>query len=278
MKTSIYSLLILSFIVLAVFSCKKDEEDKDVTDEATQSIKDNADAQSVFDNIFTLVNDELNEAENGGNKSMDSGCPTVTVTWETDYISSITIDFGDTYCSPENSNDQYKGKLIATATGKYRDSLTVITTAFENFYVNDFHVEGSKTVTNLGRDTEGFINYSIAVENGKLTSPSGITKEWQSTRNRKWTQGENTVIWPFDDVYEITGNASGTNINGDSYTITVNNPLWVRVGCRFVQQGNLTVVTNNNSVIVDYGTYQAGVCDKTIIYTVNGTDYPYTVQ
>ncbi len=271
-------LLGLILVLITITSCKKDEEDKKISNEATQSIKDNADAQSVFDNIFTLVNDEMNDAENGGNKSINDGCPTITVTNEGTYISGITIDFGDSYCTPTNSTDQYKGRLIVTATGKYKDSLTVITTTLENFYVNDFHVEGTKTVTNLGRDNESYINYSVVVENGKLTTPSGAVKEWETTRNRKWTQGESTIIWPFDDVYEISGTASGTNLNGNTYSISVNSPLWVRIGCRFVQQGNLTVVTNNNSVNVDYGTYQAGVCNRIVTYTINGTDYQYTVQ
>ncbi len=280
MKTKIYSLVVFSMMILVMVSCKKDEDKVDQA-EASQSIKDNADAQSVFDNIFTIVDDNMSDAsdDSGTNKSINTGCPTVTVTRESDYVSGITIDFGDTYCTPNaNSTDQYKGKLIVTATGKYRDSLTVITTHLEDFYVNNFHVEGTKIVTNLGRDADGYINYEIVVEGGKLTNPDGAIKSWQTTRNRRWIQGETTKWWPFDDVYEITGTASGVNMNGKSYTITVNNPLWVKVGCRFVQQGSLTVVTDSKSVNVDYGTYQAGVCDRVVTYTVNGTDYTYTVN
>jgi hypothetical protein len=281
MKTTIKTLaLFLIAGSLVLVSCKKNV-DKEQQEAAQQAVEDNANAESVFDNIFNIVDDNLSSATDDSrsmNRDANTGCPTLTIQTTDNYVSLIEIDFGDTYCTPENSSDQIKGKLIVTANGRYREEGTVITTALEDFYFNGYQIEGTKTVTNLGRDADSLINYSIVIIGGKLTAPSGEFSSWESTRNRRWLQGESSWWWPFDDVYEISGTSSGVNANGEAYNITVNDPLWVRVGCRFVQQGNLTVTTSDYTVDVDYGDYAANQCHNTVTYVVNGNSYTYNVQ
>lgn len=281
MKTKIYALIVVALALMTAVSCKKDD-DKAAKEAAAQSIEDNANAESAFDNIFNLVDDKMSsETENAdtGNRSIETGCPTVTSEITNGIITLLVIDFGETYCTPNaNTGDRYKGRLVVTANGRYRETGTVITASLEDFYFNDYHIEGTKTFTNLGRDVDSLINYSIVVEGGKLTAPSGEYTAWQSNQNRRWLQGETSWWWPFDDVYEVTGTASGTNANGVNYTINVTDPLWARVGCRYIQQGGLTVTTDNVSVQVDYGTYQNNVCDNSFTYTVNGNNYNSNVN
>jgi hypothetical protein len=281
MKTTILKLGVFFLAASLTFtSCKKDEDKAD-REEAAKLVEDNASAQSAFDNIFNAVDDNMSsqsDETNRGNRDVNTGCPTVTAQWTDGILTSLVIDYGDTYCTPVNSTDQIKGKIIVSASGRYRTPGSSISVILEDFYFNQYHVEGTKTVTNQGYDTDSILNYTFVVEGGKLTAPNGEFSSWETNQTRRWLQGESSWWWPFDDVYEITGTASGVNAGATPYTITVNDPLWVRVGCRFVQQGSLTVANDNISVGVDYGTYQTNVCDRSVTYTVNGTNYTQTVN
>ncbi|MBN2668002.1 MAG: hypothetical protein JXR60_02135 [Bacteroidales bacterium] len=282
MKT-IHFLIVISVIALTFSACKKTDEDKAGREAAEQTIQDDGNAESMFDNIFKIVGDEVQNAESSGSKSTynrdtETGCPQIDVTISNGIVTSLIIDYGDTYCTPTNSTDQFKGRIVVTSNGRFRESGTVITTSLEDFYINDYHIEGSKVLTNLGRDNDSLLNYHFEVIGARITAPSGEYTSWESDQNRRWLVGESSILWPFDDIWEISGENTGVDAEGNAYSIATNEPLWVKVGCRFIQQGTLTVQTQGFTVNVDYGTYEPNVCDRNVTYTVNDNNYTVTVN
>ena len=185
----------------------------------------------------------------------------------------ITIDFGATNCLGNDGRTR-RGKILISYTGPYRQDGTVITIGFDDYFLNDNQILGTKTVTNLGRDLiSGFVEYSIQV-NGQVLFATGDTATWQASRLREWTAGDSTVMLA-DDVYQITGNGTGTRANGRTYSTLILTPLVRKLapGCRrhFVS-GQLRISPQNlPERVLDYG---SGTCYNLATVTKNGNTYP----
>src|SRR6202012_2249016 len=75
----------------------------------------------------------------------------------------IVVDFGTgTTCKDGKVRS---GQIIATWTGPYRATGTMITITFNNYTINGDKVTGTKTVTNEGLNANGNIHYKIEVTN-----------------------------------------------------------------------------------------------------------------
>ncbi|MFC1733998.1 hypothetical protein ACFL6I_27155, partial [candidate division KSB1 bacterium] len=209
--------------------------------------------------------------------SWSKGCATITIT-PFDTISwpkILIIDFGINNCLC-NDGKYRRGKIVCTITGRYRDSLTVITDSLDNFYLNNYHIQGVKIVTNRGHNSNGYLNYSVEVYNARIFTLTGVI-QWNSSRTREWVYGEYTP-WPniWDDVYLITGSASGNNRFGNSFSIDIQSPLRVEIGCKWIVSGTLQINPIGNTFgVIDYG---PGNCDDQAIITVNGKNYPFTLN
>ena len=165
-----------------------------------------------------------------------------------------------------------RGKIIAEATGWYRVPGSKITITPVGYYVNDYGVEGLKTLINNGRNDDGYLEYLISVTDAMITQPDGGQLSWESERKRVWIEGENTP-WPMlaDDVYLISGQANGTTVDGLDYVITITSDLRVELGCKWVVSGTLEVVPGDLSPrVLDYG---QGDCDNEATVYVNGITF-----
>ncbi len=279
MKTT---LKLTTFALVAVFalsltSCKKRRLNR-----STYTSEDNSLAEASFDDVFH-VTDEVAQDEGGVNKTHSysfGACATVTLTPDlpdTTFPKTLTIDFGASNCTG-NDGVNRRGKITAVFTGKYRDQGTVITITTQDYYVNDYKVEGTKTVTNNGKNSANNTNFTIDVD-GKVTTPDGDEITWKSNRNREWIEGESTT-WAshglsgiFDDVYSITGNGSGINRNDRAFTATITNPLIIQVGCRWIKEGTLELAPEDLEVrTIDFGNRSEG-CNNDATVTVKKRTY-----
>lgn len=272
MKTQKIILAALFALSLAATSCRKDNNDD--MEFNYRSATDNAQAENSFSDVFKQASDGMSQAKETveGNKSSYaslSGCATLTITPYdlTTFPKTITLDFGPTNVMGNDGNYR-RGKIVVVTTGWYRDSATVITVTPEDYYVNDNFVQGQETVTNNGHNAAGNLNYDIEIA-GTVTTTDGIIS-WNSSRNNEWIEGEDTYLNPWDDVYLVTGSGYGTNVEGEDYTITITSPLRVQVGCRWITQGSMVLVSGTFEISVDYGT---GNCDNEAVVTFNGQDY-----
>lgn len=256
--------------LLALAACKKDSKDDDTPDLDYTSASDNARAEDAFNDMLNQVDAAVDA--NGLRSDMDACAPVVTF----DTVASphtITIDFGTTNCTANNGRLR-RGRILVSYTGHYRDAGTVITITPQDYYVNDNHVQGTKTVTNMGHDQNGHTYFSIVVD-GTLTAGDGSwTATHHAQRTRTWIAGEGTATLA-DDVYEITGSGSGVNRNGRAYTVTITSPLRVAIGCPWITQGTVQIQPEDRPVrTIDYGN---GSCDGTFTVVVNGHTFTVTI-
>jgi hypothetical protein len=267
--------VILGLVVFAAFAiivagCKKDN---DIELEDTTISQDDAYAESTFENVSDIADEAYDRGAGGNLKSFPgdrlflSECATVTLD-TLGFPLTLTIDFGEENCLCRDGKYR-RGKIIVTFTGRYWQPGTVITHGFEDYYVNDASVEGTKVVTNMGENDNGNLYFTIEVV-GVIQKEDGSTFSWTSSRVREWIQGSDTPN-RWDDIYLITGTANGIRPNGLTWEREIINPLRVELACRFIVSGTVELRPEGRPVILlDYGN---GDCDNVATILINGVTY-----
>lgn len=269
-KIMFKSCVILALGMLIVSSCNRKNDNNLSNDEAGYGA-DHAKLAQTFNDVQNIAD----QAGNTGSlnnyrteESILSNCATVT----RDTVSVphlMTIDFGATNCLCMDGRYR-RGQIMVSYNGHYRDSGYTHTITFNNYFVNNNQVTGTKSVTNVGHNAAGNLVYHINVNGGLILANSGGTLSWVSTRIRTWVAGESTSVRS-DDVYEITGNGTVTRPNGNTFTVAISSPLKVANNCNWIEQG-IVQITPPNSVVrtLNYGN---GNCDNQATLTVNGNTY-----
>lgn len=282
------NLFLTTLTVAFLFTSCTKKENKDTT-----TAQDNALAESMFDDVFKNVN-EVAVKEEGANKmgypveyTFGASCGSVTLTpLDTTFPKTLTIDFGTTNCSGNDGRNR-RGKIIATLSGKYKNTGTVLSVTLDNYHVDDHHIEGTKSVTNAGNNT-----WNVSVTGGKVTYPNGEVATWASTRTRKWVEGFNTAVslnkadsacfvnlqCLLDDAYEISGSANGVARNGKKYDVSITTALRVQF-CGLVPEVTKGVVEIQPEGVllrtVDFGN---GICDNEGTVTIKKKTYTFKLR
>ena len=202
-------------------------------------------------------------------------CATVSID-TINTMRTITIDFGTEPCLCAEWDTRYReGKIIATWSGGYRDSSTVITIITQDYFQGDLpsqmnKFEYSKTVTNMGHNVNGNLHYAVNVSQTLITLYNNETITWTSQRDREWTAGDTTLLI-FDDVYSITGSATGVDRNGDPFTANITTALIVKLNCPWITQGTIEIAAGANPTVTLY--YGDGTCDNDATVSVNGNTF-----
>jgi hypothetical protein len=272
MKKNAFRLLTGLFLIagMSVFytGCKKEDNKPKNYDAA----KDNAAADNAFAGVWKQISTVTDSSNNL--RTPMSACATATispfdaVTWP----KTVVIDFGSVNCMCSDGVNR-RGVITATFSGPCLDSNTVININLTNYYHNDYHVVGTQTITNMGHVSSGHLVYHVTVSGATVTNPSGGTSTWSTTQDREWYAGESTSFNIWDDIWKITGTANGTSVDGENYTINVNTPLQINVGCPWIVKGSWTMTLSDYPtypIVFDYGT---GACDASATATLNGTVY-----
>lgn len=262
MKTKILALGF--FAALLFISCSKDNEKTTVS---SNDIVDNAKIDNIGDDVAQIVESQSNETAEGRYSNLASGCLTVTTTQDGDTYTR-TLDYGNVNCTLSNGN-RVRGKIIIVFQNDFIAETRTLNFSFENFYHNDRHVEGNRTVVKTRLDN-GNIKADIDL-NLTITRPDGVvfTRTGHRVRVHNLTTNE----------FSVTGSWTTTNSNGASHTNTIDNlnPLRIIYSCNQLENefryeivsGIISIVNNNNSntAVIDYGD---GDCDNTGTITING--------
>ncbi len=264
--------------------CKKDRLSDNPGPDAyaadRQIIYDHAVAESSFDDAGSVADEgvtgTLESYRLTGSERILTSCATITVD-TTSVPRTADIDFGPTDCLCKDGNYR-RGVIHVEWTGRYRDSASTHTITFIDYYLNFNKIDGTKTVTNIGRNASGHLEFSIDV-NGMVTidpqysqTGNGGTITHVSARTRTWTAGEGTFTW-LDDIYLISGTASGTTTAGGSYTMQTQAPLRKEIGFLHFTSGVLDITPTGKAVrSIDYG-YVNGNRDNLARVTVNGVTF-----
>lgn len=280
--TRYYILLTFALMAIFAFSCKEPvvNDPPPTTVETRQALTEYALVSKLFSDAFTQTDDAAKYSDkqiDGGNKGTRATYPIITiepfdaVTWPKD----ITIDFGTVNFLCQDGRYR-RGIINFETTGFYRDAGTIVTITFNNYYQNDYKVEGTQIVTNKGRNGDNNLYYTVVINNGVVTAPDSKIIHFEENTTREWVAGESTLVDICDDNYYITGNQSGLSSDSIAYTLTVVNRLDVLACCKWIRGGILNVDMEGLATIsIIYGD---GTCDENAIINILGTEYPIVMQ
>ncbi len=274
MKSIQLKLVMIAFLsfAFAISSCKKDENSQiEITDTSTSQY------DALAESIITDVGDMIDEAYNlslGNYKSTEDDTiilgPCATITLDTVvFPHELIIDFGEENCLCRDGRYR-RGKIINTFTGRYLEPGTILTHSFDEYFVNDNKVEGSRVVTNMGYNTNENLYFTIEVEILITLAEKGVTFGWNASRVREWAEGADTPQ-RWDDVFLLTGTAEGIRPSGLNWTREIIIPLRREVSCRYIVSGSVQIEPEGKPVrLLDYGD---GECDNIATVTINGKTF-----
>ena len=269
------TILTLSILTILLYACKDEDIINTPEQISTQASQDHLFAENIFNDINRVVEDGFND--NGLSKSSCANYKSMAS--DSSDADTLIIDFGEVDCLDEYGKLR-RGKIIVIYTAPYQDSLAQISTTFDHYYVNSTNwVQGSRTVTNLGRNVDGDMVFDIAVDANITTEIGRI--DWISNRTRFWTDGRNTTQYPFDDIYKVVGSASGNGLNNRDFTVNITDSLEVNLGCLLptitynkrcaIVSGKVKVTPDGYAAReIDYG---MGGCNCDFSVTINGKTY-----
>jgi hypothetical protein len=255
---------LLMFAAIAIFSFMSCNKQSSLDQTSINIADDDAVGDAIFEDVSNTVDVAdliLANYQNGTyGKSVvaSDSCPSVTIDHPTDAVwpKTITVNYGSG-CTGFYDNTR-SGKIIIVVTGPRKTTGSKRTITFDNYYFNGIKVEGTKTVENLGYNSNQNMVFSVKLTNGKLTLPDNSVVERIFDHQREWTAGYNTKnIW--DDEVLITGTSSGVTANHVAYTNTITTALhWTRA-CKFIVSGIIDIEREGKeSIILDFG---SGNCD-----------------
>jgi len=286
------SLLMIALVIFS--SCKKDNTTQPAdTSEVAATIdasQSDAIAEQQFDDVFNITmgvqasdaGEEIGLGEGAdiiytstvnpnGTTSPDSSshCFTVTVVPHIAHVfpKTVTVDFGEGCLGKDGK--LRKGKIVSIFTGPMFIAGSKTSTTFVNYSVDSFAIEGTHTVENTSSSNKQA--WEVKVIDGKITNTvSENWKTWNSVKTHTQIEGNGTPLYARDDVFKITGNADGSNSNGNSWTALITEPLIKKFACHWISQGTVKITRNNNIAVLDYGD---GNCNNKAVITINGVSH-----
>lgn len=279
-KTGNTLLLIATGVMLALGGCKKDSTSDNNTmpvgERDSVSVLDNAAVEAAFDDVSGISDEAATGTLTSYRITDDQKLFTTCASISIDTVAiphRITVDFGTTNCLCHDGNYR-RGKIYVDYSGMYRDSGSTHTISFDNYFVNNNQLLGTKTVTNNGHNSNGNLSYTCTVNGSMVWDASfgGGTSTMTSTRTRVWIAGESTWQWN-DDVYLISGTASGTTRNGASYAMQTTTPLRKEIGWKHFTSGVLEFTPSGKPTrIIDYS-YLNNARDNLARVTISGYSF-----
>jgi hypothetical protein len=275
--------IILSLVAIMLLgSCKKAAETLEEIQKDKTMAQDNHMAEDEADDVSVISDEAYNYGElrsrGGSGGSSFMGDTVKIIRSKTD--STITIDFGTNGIVGKNGKVR-KGKIIIKFSGGYKVIGSSISQTFENYFVNGKKVEGSRSITYKG-DTSSMPMWTIQSDL-TITKTDGKKVTWSSTRTRTMTAGSATPLNWYDDEYTISGSANGTTSNGDTYSMTIGKPLFVKLSflpptiCKYILDGTITYTRGTRSATVDYGYGGTTSCDNQAELDYNGNKSIFTL-
>lgn len=264
------SILSVSAIALTLNSCKKTEPDTE-----TQSAVDNSICEGEFTSRMPVVNGFAIK-ENGVKSMMDArtgSCPSVYIN-PLDTLNgfpvTMVLDYG-TGCADSIDGKVRSGQIYATFSKSWDTAGATVTVKLVNYKVGGVQY-ACDSIMIIRNSLTSFTNKIIG---GKCISPSW-NLEWAAVRTLTQTAGASTIFNPYDDVFSLTGSATGKNRDGKSYTVNVTSPIVKRATCSWIESGRIDITPEGLAVrTVDYGN---GTCDNNATLTINGNTFSFTMN
>ena len=278
------------FTGLSILSCRKETSggtDGEKQEASLASAESNAEAEfvfnDVFDNVMGVNNDVGMQGTGVFGRSMNTSstterpnsCFTVAIKQlaaPSLFPLQIIIDFGSG-CEGKDGHVR-KGKIIATYTGRLIVKGNKSTVSFDGYYIDSIKVEGAETIANT--TSAGNRQFTVDVENARLSKVNGNYTEWNNHKVITQTDGGITPELALDDAFTIEGNSNGQMKRGDllaTWESHIEEPLVKKFLCRWIAQGIIKTTLGAGGAgtqwiaVLDYG---SGECDKKATVIING--------
>lgn len=277
MKKNILLSSIFIFSSILVFnSCKKKTE----VDTESQSVVDNAICEQQFMAIQPVVNSK--GIQENGIKKMSTSCETFSIiagdttdispkdgVYDSQLPVTFQIDYGTLGCV--GADGVYRtGKINITTSKKWSNFNNKVTVDLVNYKANTITYSGQLIITKTNS-----LTITTQVINGHCTDGTW-TIDYEGTKTLTQTAGQTTPNTEADDIYSITGNSSGKNREGRTFTTSIINPLVKKSNCKYITSGSLELTPDGfKTRTVDFGT---GNCDDDATYTVNGQTISFKLK
>lgn len=283
-KHLLFSFLLLFAAVILLSGCRRNQLNRE-----TNIAEDNSIAQALWEDVGIQAEGSSTHNETDSTTAWNR-CAIIRIdTLGSPFPLLFTVDFGEENCLC--LDEKYRrGSIIYEMTAPYRQPGSLITINTDDYYVNDYKVEGTRSIANGGVNSDGFLEYNINVTDGQITTPDNEIISWESKRTRVWFEGSETAFFTvdsinggflgwegiLDDVYEITGTASGTSREGRNFKAEISSPLVAANNCRWITQGVLVLKPEELlERVIDYG---SGDCDNQAVVTIGNRDYDVTLR
>ncbi len=264
------AILFVFISLILQFSCKKDIP---VTDNDTQSVIDNINADCTVQSIFSIVNSYADSyfGEKGTNIDSNVIVSMAPLFPLDSFPKTMIID----YCNGVNCADgkTRKGKIIAVLNDKWiieenSSNLTANVTT-NNFFENNVQIFGSFSILFNGV-IDSIPSFIVTTSEAKLVLENGKSCHWNSVNTTNWLSGFQTINDLSDDIFLFSGQNVGINCDGKGYESNILSSLKFDNTCLngTITQGKLELIPQDISKrIIDFGT---GECDRKATVTING--------
>lgn len=269
-----YVFILLLALAVTISGCKPKDDDSQPTPTTDVS---NEEDIALAENIISDANRESDVVlrDTFAYKTSDNICRFATI--DTAYGSCDTL-FRIFYDTCLNTSGRIRqGTILVRVQGcKLIEKGIKITMTFENFYINEFKLEGKRVLENKGLNAQSQPYFNITDSLTVTNTTNSKYVHWETNRVNTWAEGYSSVF-TLDDVYVI--NSSGTyksNRSGTVRTIEVIiKDLKRKVFCQWPVSGTIESTPYGfQTRTIDFGT---GSCDNVADLYVNGSFYK-TIQ
>lgn len=170
---------------------------------------------------------------------------------------SITYSYGDVnrLCGDDKFR---RGMFKATFTGPIFEEGTSAQLLTDSLFVDDYLVEAGMIIENTGLNASNKIAYDLNLTSSDIHLPDTsktIGVNLSADFVLAWHQGSATPEIHEDDIFLVTGSASGTSTDNYVFSIEIQDPLENHLDCRWISSGisRITVpVSQFPSGMIDY--------------------------
>ena len=173
-----------------------------------------------------------------------------------------------------------RGEIIIIYNKFLYDNGANISTTFTDFYINNNLVQGNIVLSNIGFNENENLEFSLEINNLSLNTENGIIN-LSGNYNKEMVEGFSTQYQYLDNVYHVSGNATGNSVNNNSFNINISDSTIHNLSCF---QTSSCIITKgltqvNPSIydqrILDYGN---GNCDCEISAIIEEENYPLIIN
>ncbi len=266
-------IILITILIITCISCKKGSVETDYNPSLTvannQVIAERAYSQ-VFNIFFMVVSDSVLNAD-GSDTVFGAHC-----TYEEVPEIKYTIDYLHYYTSCPDGKRR-KGVINVTLNKDFSETGAIANLSFLDYTVDSLRLEGDNLITNSGISASMSQIYEHTIPSATLTLINLLGEQpyhWESQKAYTYVGGMGTPNDFSDDLFMISGHASGISINGVNFTSTIDEPLGNYFDCRWVRTGKALLSIPGqeiNSGYIDY--IGEDTCTDQVVYYFNGNPF-----